>query len=339
MSIRIGINGFGRIGRSVFRILTENHSDVEVVAVNDIGDPNVLVHLLKYDTVMGRFGRSVELKEGFLNVEGINPVRMLAERDLNSLPWGELNVDFVIESTGVFRQRAQLEGHLNAGAPKVLLTVPAKDEIDATIVMGVNEGELKAEHKIISNASCTTNCLAPVLKVLNDTFGIESAMMTTIHAYTNDQRPVDAPHKDLRRARAAAVNIIPTTTGAAIASTKVLPELKGKVDGMAMRVPVVNGSTVDLVATLSRAVSAEEVNEAMKNASEGALNGVLDYTNDPIVSSDIIGQPASSIFDGKATQVLGGNGTVVKVLSWYDNEYGYSNRVVDLLKLSHSLGN
>jgi len=261
---------------------------------------------------------------------------MLAERDLNALPWGDLKVDFVVESTGVFRTRDKLEGHLNAGAPKVLLTVPAKDAIDATIVMGVNEDELKADHKIISNASCTTNCLAPLAKVLHESFGIEKALMTTVHAYTNDQRIVDAPHKDLRRARAAAANIIPTTTGAARATGKVLPALAGKIDGMAMRVPIPNGSIVDLVATLSKEVTADEINAALKAAAEGPLKGVLAYTEDPIVSADIIGNPHSSIFDASATLVTGGKSNLVKVLSWYDNEFGYSNRVIDLLKLAAS---
>lgn len=336
MAIRIGINGFGRIGRAVFRIIADKHNDIEVVAINDIGDPKGLVHLLKYDSVFGRFGRSVELQDGVLSVEGMKNIKMLAERDLTALPWGELNVDFVIESTGVFRKRAQLEGHLQAGAPKVLLTVPAKDEIDATIVMGVNEHELDASHTIISNASCTTNCLAPISKVLNDAFGIEQAFMTTVHAYTNDQRIVDAPHSDLRRARAAAANIIPTTTGAARATGKVLPALQGKIDGMAIRVPVPDGSTVDLVTVLSRKVTMEEVKNAVKTAAEGDYKGVIEYTEDPLVSSDIIGNPHSCIFDASATMLLGEESNIVKTITWYDNEYGYSNRVIDLLKLAHN---
>lgn len=338
MSIRIGINGFGRIGRAVFRIVAAHHSDIEIVAINDIGDHNVLVHLLKYDSVFGRFGKSVGFEDGMLHVEGMKPIKMLAERNLTSLPWKEHGVDVAIESTGVFRKRAQIEGHLEAGAKKVLLTVPAKDAIDATIVLGVNDDDLKASDRIISNASCTTNCLAPMAKVLHEAFGIEQALMTTIHGYTNDQRIVDAPHSDLRRARAAAVNLIPTTTGAAKATGKVLPALNGKIDGMAIRVPIPDGSMVDLVSVLSREVTVAEVNAAMKAASEGAMKGVLGYTEDPIVSSDIIGDPHSSIFDASATQLIGSeSGTLVKTLSWYDNEYGYSCRVVDLLKKAASL--
>tara|TARA_B100000609_G_scaffold198303_1_gene197571 strand:- start:18050 stop:19069 length:1020 start_codon:yes stop_codon:yes gene_type:complete len=336
MSIRIGINGFGRIGRTVLRSILANHKDIEVVAINDIGDPSTLVHLFKYDTVMGVFSDNVTFEDSQLQIEGHAPIRFLSERNLEALPWGELKVDFVIESTGVFRKRAQLEQHLAAGAPKVLLTVPAKDPIDATIVLGVNNDELKADHRIISNASCTTNCLAPIAKVLHDSFEIKHAMMTTIHAFTNDQRLVDAPHSDLRRARAAANNIIPTTTGAAKAVGKVLPALNGKIDGMAMRVPVVNGSIVDLVATVGKEVTAEDINAAMKAAAEGPLKGVLQYSVDPIVSTDIIGNPHSSIFDSLATQALGGKSNMVKVLSWYDNEFGYSNRVIDLLKLAHN---
>lgn len=336
MSLRIAINGFGRIGRTVFRILTERHSDVEVVAVNDIGDPAGIVHLLKYDSVFGRFGRKVHFAEGHLHIEGLKAIPLLAERELPNLPWGKMNVDFVVESTGVFLKRAQLEGHLTAGAHKVLLTVPSKDPIDATIVMGVNEHDLKPTDRIISNASCTTNCLAPMAKVLHENFGIEQAMMTTVHAYTNDQRIVDAPHKDLRRARAAATNIIPTTTGAAKATGQVLPALKGKIDGTAIRVPVCDGSMVDLVSTLSRPVTVAEVNAAMKAAAEGPLRGILEYTEDPIVSSDVIGTPFSSIFDASATQILA-SGTMLKTMAWYDNEYGYSSRVVDLIKKAKSL--
>ena len=338
MSIRIGINGFGRIGRAVFRIISAHHSDIEVVAINDIGDHNVLVHLLKYDSVFGRFGKSVNFEGGELHVDGMKPIKMLSERNLTDLPWKEHNIDVAIESTGVFRKRAQIEGHLEAGAKKVLLTVPAKDPIDATIVLGVNDDDLKASDRIISNASCTTNCLAPMAKVLHETFGIEQALMTTIHGYTNDQRIVDAPHSDLRRARAAAVNLIPTTTGAAKATGKVLPALNGKIDGMAIRVPIPDGSMVDLVSVLSRSVTVDEVNAAMKAASEGAMAGILGYTEDPIVSSDIIGESYSSIFDASATQLIGGeSGTMVKTLSWYDNEYGYSCRVVDLLKKAANL--
>ncbi|GJM20322.1 MAG: glyceraldehyde-3-phosphate dehydrogenase [Planctomycetota bacterium] len=334
MAIRIGINGFGRIGRTVFRIM-EARDDFEVVLINDLSDPKALAHLLKYDTVMGGFDGSVEVTDGGLNVSG-RTVKVTAERDPASLPWKDNNVDFVIESTGIFRARAQIEKHMEAGAPKVLLTVPPKDEIDAMVVLGVNDAVLKAEHKIISNASCTTNCLAPVAKVLVDSFGVKHGLMTTTHAYTNDQRIADMIHSDLRRARAAAQNIIPTTTGAAKAVGKIIPSLAGKMDGMAMRVPVVNGSVVDLVVTLEKDVTADEVNGAMKAAANGALKGILEYTEDPIVSSDIIGNPHSSIFDAGCTMVMGSN--TAKIVSWYDNEWGYSNRVVDLVAKSHALG-
>jgi len=333
MAIRIGINGFGRIGRTVLRIM-EARDDYEVVLVNDLSSPEALAHLLKYDTVMGPFGPEVTASEGALTIDG-RQIRVTAERDPTSLPWNETKVDCVVEATGIFRTRDQIAGHLSAGAPRVLLTVPPKDAIDAMVVLGVNDGELKAEHQIISNASCTTNCLAPVAKVLQDSFGIERGLMTTVHAYTNDQRLADQIHKDLRRARAAAQNIIPTTTGAAKAVGKVIPALAGKVDGAAMRVPVVNGSVIDFTATLSKSTTADEVNAAMKAAAEGALKGILEYTTDPIVSSDIIGNPHSSIFDGLSTMVIGGD--MVKVLSWYDNEWGYSNRVVDLIGASCKL--
>ncbi|MHC4845550.1 MAG: type I glyceraldehyde-3-phosphate dehydrogenase [Planctomycetota bacterium] len=334
MAIRIGINGFGRIGRNVFRIM-HGRDDLEVVLINDLAPPASLAHLLKYDTVMGRFDGTVSADEGALNVDG-NAVRVTAERDPKNIPWKDNQVDYVIEATGIFRKRAEIAAHLDAGASKVLLTVPPKDEIDAMVVLGVNDEALKAEHQIISNASCTTNCLAPVAKVLMDSFGIRRGMMTTIHAYTNDQRLADMIHKDLRRARSAAQNIIPTTTGGARAVGKVIPELAGKLDGMAMRVPVVNGSVVDLVAVLANEVTIDQVNAAMKAAAEGPMKGVLQYTEDPIVSSDIIGNPHSSILDGLATMQIDSN--MVKVLSWYDNEWGYSNRVVDLLLKAHALG-
>ena len=334
MAIRVGINGFGRIGRTVFRIM-EAADDFEVVAVNDLSDPKALAHLLKYDTVQHRFPGTVSVVEGGFDVNGRH-VKVLAERDPGNLPWKDLEVDFVVESTGIFRTRDKVAAHLEAGAPKVLLTVPAKDEIDAMIVMGVNQEQLRKEDKIISNASCTTNCLAPVVKVLQDAFGIKRGLMTTVHAYTNDQRIADMIHKDLRRARAAAQNIIPTTTGAAKAVGKVIPELNGKLHGFAIRVPVVDGSVVDLTAHLERTVTVEEINAAMKQASEGPMKGVLGYTEDPVVSSDIVGDSHSSIFDALSTMVM--DGDLVKVVSWYDNEWGYSCRVVDLIRFAVSLG-
>ena len=332
--MKVAINGFGRIGRAVYRILHE-HENVEVVAINDLFDPAALVHMLKYDSVMGRFGRPVSLEGDTLKTDRFQ-TKLLAERDPKALPWKELGVDFVIESTGVFRKRAQCAMHLEAGARKVVLTVPAKDEIDAMIVLGVNDADLKPEHEIISNASCTTNCLAPVAYILDKEFGIERGLMTTVHAYTNDQRLVDMPHSDLRRARAAAMSIIPTTTGAARAVGKVLPRLDGKLDGMAMRVPTPNGSVVDLVVELKKPVTAEAVNAAVKKYAEGELEGILAYCDEPIVSIDVTGDPHSSVFDAGCTSVLGGN--MVKVLSWYDNEWGYSNRVCDLLHLMEKVG-
>jgi glyceraldehyde 3-phosphate dehydrogenase len=327
---RVAINGFGRIGRTVFRIIASRPgSDIQVVAINDLSDDDILAYLLEYDSVMGRFDQEVSVADGVMKV-GDHEVQMLMERDPAQLPWSELGVDVVIEATGVFRDRASLQKHLDAGAKRVILTVPAKDEIDETIVLGVNDSELGPEDLIVSNASCTTNCLAPLAKVLDDAFGIRKGVMTTVHAYTNDQRLADVPHKDLRRSRAATENIIPTTTGAAKAVGKVLPNLAGKLDGMAMRVPVPDGSTVDLVVELERDVTVEEVNAAIKAAAEGELAGIMEYTEDPIVSTDIIGNPHSSIFDAGGTQVLGGN--LVKVMSWYDNEWGYSNRVVDLIE-------
>lgn len=327
MAVKIAINGFGRIGRLVFRV-AEKRSDVEVVAINDITDAKTLAHLLKYDSVHGRYDGTVEARDNAIVVNG-KEIQISAERDPANLPWDSFGVDIAVESTGVFRNKAQIAKHLEAGAKKVILTVPAKDEIDATIVLGVNDDDLKPEHKIVSNASCTTNCLAPVVKVLNDTFGIQEGLMTTIHSYTNDQMILDSPHKDLRRARSAAMSMIPTTTGAAKAVGKVIPEMNGKLNGMAVRVPTPDGSMVDLVATTKKPVTIDSVNAAMKEAAEGALKGILEYTEDPLVSVDVVGNPNSSIFDSVATMTIGSN--LVKVLSWYDNEWGYSNRVVDLL--------
>ncbi|RMG48275.1 MAG: type I glyceraldehyde-3-phosphate dehydrogenase [Acidobacteria bacterium] len=329
MSVRIGINGFGRIGRSVFRILS-SREDLQVVAVNDLYDNEQLAYLLQYDTVMGRFWKSVTVDENSMYVDG-RKVAMTAVRDPAEIPWGDLGVDVVIESTGVFRTREPLERHLASGAKKVILTVPPKEPIDAMVVIGVNEGDLRPEHRLISNASCTTNCLAPIAKILDEAFGIEEGFVTTVHAYTNDQRLADVPHRDLRRSRAAAENIIPTTTGAAKAVGKVLPQLAGKLDGMAMRVPVPDGSIVDLVCRVRKAPSVEEVNAAVREAAAGPLREIVEYSEVPLVSSDIIGNPHSSIFDALSTRV-GGDG-FVNVLSWYDNEWGYSNRVVDLLSL------
>lgn len=330
MSLNVAINGFGRIGRAVFRIIASRSlSGINVVAINDLADDDILAYLLEYDSVMGPFDQEVTVQDGTMMV-GNHHIAMLRETDPAQLPWKDLNVDVVIESTGVFRDRASLQKHLDAGARRVILTVPAKDPIDETVVLGVNDASLDASDIIVSNASCTTNCLAPIAKVLNDEFGIKHGVMTTVHAYTNDQRLADVPHKDLRRSRAATENIIPTTTGAAKAVGEVLPELKGKLDGMAMRVPVPDGSTVDLVVELDRAVTVDEVNAAVKRAAQGPMEGIIEYSEDPIVSTDIIGNPHSSIFDSAGTHVLGGN--LVKVLSWYDNEWGYSNRVVDLVE-------
>lgn len=333
MAIKVGINGFGRIGRLVFRIM-QNDPDIEVVAINDLTDAKTLSHLLKYDSVHGKFQGEVGAGEDYIVVNG-KQIKIYAIKDPAELPWKELGVEYVIESTGVFRKRDQVAKHLEAGAKKVVLTVPAKDEIDATIVLGVNDDTLKPEHKIVSNASCTTNCLAPMVKVLHENFGIKRGLMVTVHAYTNDQRVLDLPHADLRRARAAAANIIPTTTGAAKAVGKVIPELNGKLDGYALRVPVPDGSITDLTAELEKEATAEEINAAMKKAAENELKGILQYCEDPVVSSDIIGNSHSSIFDSLSTKVLDGN--LVKVVSWYDNEFGYSNRVVDLLKKIASL--
>ncbi len=335
MAIRIAINGFGRIGRLVFRILHER-SGYEIVAINDLADAHSLGHLLKYDSVHGRFPGTVEWAEGEISADG-KKTKVLAERDPSKLPWKDHRIDFVVESTGIFRSREQCMQHVQAGANKVLLTVPPKGDVDAMVVMGVNEEVLKPEHKVISNASCTTNCLAPMAKVLHDAFGIERGLMTTVHAYTNDQRTADMIHSDLRRARAAAVNIIPTTTGAARAVGKVIPELNGKLDGFSLRVPVPDGSIVDLTANLRKSVSVAEINGALRAAAEGPMKGILAYTEEPIVSSDIVHDSHSSIVDGASTMVCDG-GKLVKVVSWYDNEWGYSNRVVDLLTKAHALG-
>ena len=325
--IKVGINGFGRIGRLVFRAMLDR-KEFEVVQINDITTADVLAHLLKYDSVHGKFKGDVTHSENAIIVNG-KSIKVSAERDPANLPWKEIGVEAVVESTGVFRKKADIGKHIQAGAKKVVLTVPAKDEIDATIVLGVNDDMLKDEHQIVSNASCTTNCLAPVAKVLHDKFGIVKGFMTTVHAYTNDQKILDLPHKDLRRARAAGVSIIPTTTGAAKAAGIVIPELKGKIDGFALRVPVSDGSIVDLVVELKESVTVEQVNAAMKQAAEGSLKGILEYTEEPLVSCDIVGNPHSSIFDALSTMVMDGN--MVKVVSWYDNEWGYSCRVMDLL--------
>ena len=326
MTIRVGINGFGRIGRNFYRALVESGADIEVVGVNDLTDNKTLAHLLKYDTVLGRFPKSVDFDDENIIVDG-QKIRALAERDPANLPWGELGADIVIESTGFFTDATKAKAHIDAGAKKVIISAPAKNE-DATFVMGVNNDQYDAAaHHIISNASCTTNCLAPLAKALNDSIGIERGLMTTIHAYTGDQNLQDGPHKDLRRARAAAQNIVPTTTGAAKAVALVLPELKGKLDGYALRVPVITGSATDLTFEAPKEVTVEEVNAAVKAAAEGPLKGVLEYVEDDIVSSDIVTNPHQSIYDAKLTKVIGNQ---VKVVSWYDNEWGYSNSLVSL---------
>ncbi|MDN5790221.1 MAG: type I glyceraldehyde-3-phosphate dehydrogenase [Micrococcales bacterium] len=329
MTVRVGINGFGRIGRNFFRAVKASAADIEVVAFNDLGDDDTQAHLLKYDSILGRFPGEVTVVDGGIEVDGAL-IRSFAEKDPASLPWGELNVDIVLESTGFFTQAAQARAHIDAGAKKVIISAPAKNE-DITIVMGVNHDQYdSAKHTIISNASCTTNCLAPMAKVLSDELGIVKGLMTTIHAYTQDQNLQDGPHKDLRRARAAAINIVPTTTGAAKAVSLVLPELEGKLDGFALRVPIPTGSATDLSFEASRDTSAEEVNALVKAAADGPLKGILVYTEDPIVSSDIVTDPASCIFDSGLTKVIGNQ---VKVVGWYDNEWGYSNRLVDLVNL------
>ncbi len=322
---KIAINGFGRIGRLAFKVLLEK-SNVEVVAINDLTDTTTLAHLLKYDSVHGRFNGTVEVTADGFNVNG-KAIKVTAERDPANLPWSELKVDIVLESTGFFVDKEGASKHLQAGAKKVVISAPAKGDIP-TVVLGVNEDILTGNETILSNASCTTNCLAPVAKVLNDTFGIEKGFITTIHAYTSDQNLQDAPHRDLRRARAAAINMVPTTTGAAKAVGLVLPELNGKLDGNSVRVPVPTGSLTDLVCILKKEVTKEQINAAMKAASEGAMKGILEYTEDPIVSTDIVGNRHSSIFDAGMTSV---NGNLVKVVAWYDNEAGYSNRVADLI--------
>jgi len=328
MAIKIGINGFGRIGRNVFKQLMDS-SDFEVVGINDLTNAKTLAHLLKYDSVYGPYNKTVTMTEDGINVDGKN-IRITAIKDPAELPWGELGAELVLESTGVFRAKDQCMKHIQAGAKKVLLSVPPKDKADAVVVLGVNDADLKPEHQVVSNASCTTNCLAPVAKVLDEKFGIKRGLMTTIHAYTNDQPAHDQPHSDLRRARAAAQSIIPTTTGAARAVGEVLPSLKGKLDGMAMRVPVIDGSVVDLVVELNKSTTVEEINKAMREAAEGPLKGILQYTEDEIVSVDVIGNFHSSVFDAQSTTVMDGN--FVKVVSWYDNEGGYSARCVDLFR-------
>ena len=328
--IKVGINGFGRIGRNVFKIILEN-TDYEIVGINDLTSNKVLAHLLKYDSTQGKFNGTVSYDDAGITVNGMK-IGVSEERNPANIPWAS-TPDVVIEATGVFRTREGARGgygdHLKNGAKKVILTVPAKDKIDNMIVLGVNEEDLRPEDTCVSNASCTTNCLAPIAKVLHDNFGIKHGLMTTVHSYTNDQVILDGPHKDLRRARSAAVSIIPTTTGAAVAVGKVIPALNGKLDGMAMRVPTPTGSIVDLVAVLEKDVTVEEVNAAMKKASEGAMKGILQYCEDPVVSVDIINNSYSSIYDVESTMVMDGN--MVKILSWYDNEWGYSSRVVDLI--------
>jgi glyceraldehyde 3-phosphate dehydrogenase len=328
MAVKVGINGFGRIGRNLFRAAREAGSDLEFVAVNDLIDPETIAHLLKYDSILGRFPGQIEASGGGIRVDG-DEIKVLNEKDPAALPWSDLGVEVVIESTGLFTKREAAAKHLEAGAKKVIISAPATDP-DVTVCLGVNFDTAydPEKHNIISNASCTTNCLAPVAKVLNDTVGIERGLMTTIHAYTADQRLQDMPHKDLRRARAAAVNLIPTTTGAAKAVGLVLPDLNGKLNGMAIRAPVITGSVVDLVCEVSKETSVEEINAALKQAAEGPLDGILLYTEDPIVSTDIVGDPHSSIFDAEQTLVM--DGTFVKTFSWYDNEWGYSNRCVEL---------
>ena len=329
MTIKVGINGFGRIGRNFYRALVESGADIDVVGLNDLTDTKTLAHLLKYDSILGRFPHEVKAGEGEIVIDG-KAIPVFAERDPAALPWASVGADIVVESTGFFTAAEGAGKHLAAGAKKVIISAPAKGE-DITIVMGVNDQDYDpAQHNIISNASCTTNCLAPMAKAIDDAFGIERGLMTTIHAYTNDQNILDYPHKDLRRARAAALNMIPTSTGAAKAIGLVMPQLKGKLDGYAMRVPVPTGSATDLTIELKTPATKEEINAAVKAASEGAMKGYLSYTEDPIVSTDIVTDPSSCIFDASLTNV---NGNMVKVLGWYDNEWGYSNRLVDIVEL------
>jgi glyceraldehyde 3-phosphate dehydrogenase len=326
MAIKIGINGFGRIGRLVFRRSLEL-GGFDFVGINDLTDAKTLAHLLKYDSVHGKFNGEIKVEGSDIIVNG-DRITITAEKDPANLQWKKLGADIVIESTGIFRTKEACMKHIDAGAKKVILTVPSKGEVDATVVLGVNDDVIKGDEKVVSNASCTTNCLAPMVKVLNDAFGIERGFMTTVHSYTNDQRLLDLPHSDLRRARSAALSIIPTTTGAAKAVTKVIPELKGRLDGYSLRVPTPDGSITDFVAVLKKEVTVEEVNAAVKKTAEGKMKGILEYTEDPIVSADIVGNPSSCVFDSLSTMV---NGNLVKVVGWYDNEWGYSCRVVDLL--------
>ncbi len=329
MTVKVGINGFGRIGRNFYRAVVTSGADVEIVGINDLTDTKTLAHLLKYDSILGRLGKDVVAGEGEIIIDG-KSIPVFAERDPASLPWGKVGADIVIESTGFFTDAESAGKHLTAGAKKVIISAPAKGE-DITIVMGVNDKDYNpATDNIISNASCTTNCLAPMAKVIDDAFGIERGLMTTIHAYTNDQNVLDYPHKDLRRARAAALNMIPTTTGAAKAIALVMPQLKGKLDGYAMRVPVPTGSATDLTVELKTPATKEQINAAIKAAAEGPLKGILQYTEDPIVSTDIVTDPSSCIFDSGLTYV---NGNMAKVVGWYDNEWGYSNRLIDLVAL------
>ena len=333
MATKVAINGFGRIGRAVTRVLLQRQGDLELVAVNDLADAKSLAHMFKYDSVMGKWPGTVEATDNEIIIDG-KPIKILGVRNPADLPWGDMGVETVVESTGIFRNVESPKGgygdHVKAGAKRVVLSVPAKDDIEATVVLGVNDEVLKADTKFISNASCTTNCLAPLAKVLDETFDIKRGLMTTVHAYTNDQNVSDMIHSDLRRSRAAAANIIPTTTGAAKAVGKVIPKLNGKLDGFALRVPVIVGSCVDLVVELGKDATAESINAAVKAAAGGALKGILEYCDEPIASSDIIGNPASSIFDSLCTMVMAGN--MVKVVSWYDNEWGYSNRTVDIME-------
>ncbi|MCE9594833.1 MAG: type I glyceraldehyde-3-phosphate dehydrogenase [Planctomycetes bacterium] len=334
MAMRVAINGFGRIGRNVFRVIHQSYPDIEVVSINDLTTPETLAHLLKYDSIYGPFPGTVKAGKESIVVDG-KKIEITAVKDPALLQHGKNEVDFVVESTGIFTKREDCQKHLTAGAKRVLLTVPPKDDVDAMIVMGVNHDSLKPEHRIISNASCTTNCLAPVAKVLHESFGIVHGLMTTVHAYTNDQNVLDLPHKDLRRARAAALSIIPTSTGAARAVGKVLPALKGKLDGTSLRVPVPVGSVIDLVAEVSKDVTIEEVNAAFQAAAKKPLKGIVEYTTDPIVSADIVHNPASAIFDALSTMVM--EKRMVKVIAWYDNEWGYSNRVVELMRHANKM--